>query len=189
MFWLRITATDISFTALLPYCPTALLPYCPTALIPYRNHAAIPGLRAEHEAVAFIVPAHAGDCALAGAAQQHFLAVGKTCDQDHAVAIADRRNVLDRMAGNRCHHAVTAKPKLQRGLAHRTVLAREGPDDCRGRAGSGEPLGLGAPRPVLDLRRIAGHAHVLRIFETPAMQRIFLHRGDEEASVGREGHP
>ncbi|KAB2713802.1 hypothetical protein ABE562_15740 [Brucella intermedia] len=35
MFCLRTTATHISFSALLPYCPTALLPYCPTALLPY----------------------------------------------------------------------------------------------------------------------------------------------------------
>ncbi|KAB2729684.1 hypothetical protein F9L02_13915 [Brucella intermedia] len=35
MFGLRTTATHISFSALLPYCPTALLPYCPTALLPY----------------------------------------------------------------------------------------------------------------------------------------------------------
>ncbi|EPG16553.1 hypothetical protein L258_00054 [Brucella abortus 84-0928] len=30
MFWLRMAAATIFFTALLPYCPTALLPYCPT---------------------------------------------------------------------------------------------------------------------------------------------------------------
>ncbi|APX69441.1 hypothetical protein BKD03_08605 [Brucella sp. 09RB8471] len=35
MFWLRMSAATIFFTALLPYCPTALLPYCPTALLPY----------------------------------------------------------------------------------------------------------------------------------------------------------
>ncbi|ERU06015.1 hypothetical protein P036_03045 [Brucella canis 04-2330-1] len=33
MFWLRMAAATIFFTALLPYCPTALLPYCPTALL------------------------------------------------------------------------------------------------------------------------------------------------------------
>ncbi|RUR04052.1 hypothetical protein ELZ19_17855 [Brucella abortus] len=42
MFWLRMAAATIFFTALLPYCPTALLPYCPTALLnstePRRNH-------------------------------------------------------------------------------------------------------------------------------------------------------
>ncbi|ATN18371.1 hypothetical protein CRN66_00140 [Brucella canis] len=35
MFWLRMSAAAVFFTALLPYCPTALLPYCPTALLPY----------------------------------------------------------------------------------------------------------------------------------------------------------
>ncbi|ENS09628.1 hypothetical protein P050_03202, partial [Brucella abortus 90-12178] len=27
MFWLRMSAAAVFFTALLPYCPTALLPY------------------------------------------------------------------------------------------------------------------------------------------------------------------
>nr|WP_080556927.1 hypothetical protein [Brucella intermedia] len=39
---MRTTATHISFSALLPYCPTALLPYCPTALLPYCPTALLP---------------------------------------------------------------------------------------------------------------------------------------------------
>ncbi len=42
MFWLRMAAATIFFTALLPYCPTALLPYCPTALLPYCPTALLP---------------------------------------------------------------------------------------------------------------------------------------------------
>ncbi|ENT43290.1 hypothetical protein B969_02906 [Brucella suis F5/05-4] len=42
MFWLRMSAAAVFFTALLPYCPTALLPYCPTALLPYCPTAPLP---------------------------------------------------------------------------------------------------------------------------------------------------
>ncbi|AIJ59198.1 hypothetical protein H717_03209 [Brucella ovis IntaBari-2001-319-4082] len=42
MFWLRMSAAAVFFTALLPYCPTALLPYCPTALLPYCPTALLP---------------------------------------------------------------------------------------------------------------------------------------------------
>ena len=37
------------------------------------------------------------------------------------------------------------------------------------------------------LAGIAGHPHVARVGEPPAVQRVLLHRGDEEAPVGREG--
>ncbi|ENT01806.1 hypothetical protein C009_00044, partial [Brucella ovis 81/8] len=30
MFWLRMAAATIFFTAPLPHCPTAPLPHCPT---------------------------------------------------------------------------------------------------------------------------------------------------------------
>ncbi|ENS96115.1 hypothetical protein P035_02289 [Brucella suis 06-988-1656] len=42
MFWLRMSAAAVFFTALLPYCPTALLPYCPTALLPYSFNGTTP---------------------------------------------------------------------------------------------------------------------------------------------------
>ncbi|AQQ58456.1 hypothetical protein ADS42_015765 [Brucella melitensis] len=35
MFWLRMSAATIFFTAPLPHCPTAPLPHCPTAPLPY----------------------------------------------------------------------------------------------------------------------------------------------------------
>ena len=43
------------------------------------------------------------------------------------------------------------------------------------------------PRQRARLAGIAGHAHVARVGEPPAVQRVLLHRGDEEAPVGRGG--
>ena len=44
------------------------------------------------------------------------------------------------------------------------------------------------PREGACLGRIAAHAHVLLVGNPPAMQRVFLHRGDEEAPVRRKAH-
>ena len=87
----------------------------------------------------------------------------------------------------RCHHHVAARAELERRLAHRPVLRLERPDDRRRRAGAGQPFALGAPGQALHLGGIAGHAHVLAVGELPAMQRVFLHGGDDEIAVRRKG--
>ena len=43
------------------------------------------------------------------------------------------------------------------------------------------------PRQGARLAGVAGHAHVARVGDPPAVQRVLLHRGDEEAPVGRSG--
>ncbi|ARZ27943.1 hypothetical protein RJ027_05655 [Brucella melitensis] len=42
MFWLRMSAAAVFFTAPLPHCPTAPLPHCPTAPLPHCPTAPLP---------------------------------------------------------------------------------------------------------------------------------------------------
>jgi hypothetical protein len=72
--------------------------------------------------------AKSGDLPLAGAPHQRFLAIGHAYGQHHAVAKTDGDQVLHRMAGDGRNHGVGPLAEFERGLAHRTILAREGPD-------------------------------------------------------------
>ncbi len=133
------------------------------------------------------VPSQRADRAGAAAPKHRVLSVVDPHGEDHAVLVADRHDILDGMAGDLRDQRLPHRAQFLRRLAHRAVLAGERPDDCRRRAGRGEPLALGRPRHRLHLRRIAGHAHVSVVGKPPAMQRVFLHGRHEEPAVRREG--
>ena len=104
-----------------------------------------PASEAKASSLPVLRPAHAGDRALAGAAQQRLLLVGNADAEDHAVDEADREDILGRVECDRGRHDVGAGAEFERRLAHRAVLGGEGPDDRGRRAGGGEPLALRRP--------------------------------------------
>ena len=74
---------------------------------------------------------------------------------------------------------------LQRRFALRAELADEGPNDRGVRAGGGEPAAAFVPGEAFGLGRIAVHAQIGFLRQTPAVQRVFLHAGDHVFAFGR----
>ena len=109
---------------------------------------------------------------------QHHQAVGETAR--HHLLLRMRR---DARAGD-----AVAAGELDRRLAHRAT-AEERPQHHGVRAAGGEPLAVAGERQRLGLRRVAAHAHVLVVGQSPAMQRVLLHGRHHRIAVGMDGDP
>ena len=100
---------------------------------------------------------------------------------------AERQQLNSRFVfGHARHRHIGAHAAFARRLAHGAVLAGERPDDAGVGARGREPFAVMRPGEAARLAGIAGHAHVLGVGDAPAVQRIFLHGGDEKAPVGRD---
>src|SRR6185437_6606669 len=147
---------------------------------------AVARFEAKQEAGAGGVPGESADRTVARVANQNLGRVGETAEEDEAVGIADRDDERLRMKGD-AGHARLAHAAFAGRLAHRPVLVLERPDHGGVGAGGRKPRPVVRPGERARLRRITVHAHVARILESPAVQRVLLHRGDQKPAVGREG--
>ncbi len=121
-----------------------------------------------------------------GVAHQDFGAVAEPAQQHQPVGVADRDHQRARMERD-LGDAMRTHAAFARRLAHRPVLVLERPDDAGVGARGREPVAVVRPGQRARLAGIAGHAHVAAVGEPPAVQRVLLHRGDEEAPVRRDG--
>ena len=163
-----------------PYAEISIMPQSPA------SEAKASSLPVALQSMAVMAP-------LPGRRSQGFLAIGQAYAEDHAVDEANGEHIFHRVEGDVGDHDVGTAAELFRCLAHRAVLAGKWPDDGRRRAGRRKPFALSRPGNGFDLGGITRHAHVagfhaaLGGFHLPAMQGVFLHGGDEELAVRREG--
>src|SRR5262245_21116899 len=99
-----------------------------------------------------------------------------------AVGVADRHDRLARMTVDDGHASFGAREDFWLA-SHRAILAVERPQDELLGARRCEMFAVGAPAEGTNARRIARHAHVLAIRQSPAVQHRLLHAGDQESAV------
>src|SRR5262245_10674067 len=99
-----------------------------------------------------------------------------------AIGVADRHNRMARMTVDDGYAGFRAReyPWL---ASHRAILAVERPQDELLGARGGEMFAVGAPAERTNARRIARHAHMLAIRQSPTVQHRLLHAGDQESAV------
>ena len=135
----------------------AAFPLCAT---PGQIDTRLAGLGAPGQQGAARVPAHRADRARARLLAQHLGAVIDPHQQDRAVGIADRDDLLLRMAGDAADAHRKGREHL-RLLAHRAVLALERPEHQLLGARGRKPLAARGPAERTHAGRIARHPHVL----------------------------
>ena len=103
------------------------------------------------------------------------------------VLVSGGDHVMTGVGSHHRHQTLEAPPEVERRHAHGAALAAEGPTNDGLRASSCQIPSLRQPAHRLDLCRVAGHPHVGAVGETPTVQLILLHCGEDVLPVRAPG--